>query len=295
MQADVGSFAGIAPVAIAEFSYEARYTYSRDVVQNDNILRIFPRSDGWQTNPVQRLSITPADYHVEYTDRFGNKVCRSSIVTAHRMLEIRVDGTADLVQRPGLAADLHMTAYSGRRDVDAECLAETSLVSPSALMAVASEAAADAVSVLEVVDAVVRWLHDHLRYERGYTSVASTAQDVLATGFGVCQDFAHAAAGMLRAVGVPARYVSGLMASQSGETHAWIEYYHLTEGWLPADPTRGQVTPFPADLLAFAVGRDYSDVPPVLGSFLSSGEAVLMEVNTSLSILPRDPTGRTAW
>ncbi len=293
MQANVGSFAEIAPVTTAEFSYEACYAYSRDVVQNDNVLRVFPRSDGGQTNPAYHISITPGDYHVEYDDRFGNRVRRSSIVAAHRTLEIRVNGTAELVERPGLVSDLPMALYWGREQVEAEYLAGTSLISPSALMGAALEASAGASSVLEIVDAVVGWLHDHIRYERGYTSVATQAQDVLSLGFGVCQDFAHVAAGMLRAIGVPARYVSGLMASQSGETHAWIEYYHLTEGWLPADPTRRKVTPFPDDLLAFAVGRDYSDVPPVSGSFLSSGQAMLMEVNTSLWIHRQDPTGCT--
>ena len=295
MQTDVGSITEIAPVTTASFSYEAFYAYSHDVIQNDNVLRIFPRSGGSQTNVQYYVFVSPSDYHVAYTDRLGNTVRRSNIIQVHRELEIRVNGTVDLAVQALFVADLPLELYRRQAPVESEFLAETALVSPSGLMGAAAEATGGAGLVLEAVDAVVQWLHGNIRYERGYTSVGTKAEDVLAAGFGVCQDFAHVAVGMLRAIGVPARYVSGLMASQTGETHAWIEFYHLTEGWLPADPTRKMVIPLPADLLTFAVGRDYSDVPPVSGSFLSSGEAVFMAVNTSLSILEKDvPDARDA-
>ena len=76
---------------------------------------------------------------------------------------------------------------------------------------------------------------------------------------------------MLRSLGIPARYASGLLTQQPGETHAWLEFMHPREGWLPADPTQGVVLETGSDYLKFAVGRDYSEVPPVSGSFLSRG------------------------
>ena len=78
---------------------------------------------------------------------------------------------------------------------------------------------------------------------------------------------------MLRALGIPSRYVSGLLTGEVGETHAWVEVRHPRRGWLAVDPTRGMLCPPPCDYIKLAVGRDYADVPPVAGSFLSRGAA----------------------
>ncbi len=99
----------------------------------------------------------------------------------------------------------------------------------------------------------------------------TTAADVLVSLRGVCQDQAHLGLAMLRALGIPARYVSGLLTRQPGETHAWIEFLHPHLGWLPAGPTRGVVIHIGTDYLKFGVGRDYSEVPSVSGSFVSRG------------------------
>jgi len=121
-------------------------------------------------------------------------------------------------------------------------------------------------TLLETVGRVTTWIYENVRYQRGNTSVNTNAADVLASMTGVCQDMAHLALAMLRAKGVPARYVSGLLTRQPGETHAWVEFLHPHQGWLPADPTRGVVAHTGTDYLKFAVGRDYSQVPPVSGT-----------------------------
>ena len=63
---------------------------------------------------------------------------------------------------------------------------------------------------------------------------------------GYCVHFASAATGLLRAAGVPARYVEGytLQVSSPEETvvreemaHAWVEYYVGGLGWVILDPT----------------------------------------------------------
>ena len=62
---------------------------------------------------------------------------------------------------------------------------------------------------------------------------------------GYCMHFANAAAVMLRALGVPARYVTGYCANvvdgkatvTSDNAHAWVEYYDSSIGWIPLDAT----------------------------------------------------------
>jgi hypothetical protein len=124
-----------------------------------------------------------------------------------------------------------------------------------------------------VLRATVDWVHHEIRYRRGATGVTTTAEQVLGTREGVCQDKTHLALGMLRALGIPCRYVSGLLTGQVGETHAWLEVLHPRSGWLAVDPTRGVYFPPARDYIKLAIGRDYSDVSPVVGSFRSKGAA----------------------
>lgn len=281
----MGRIAGVAPTIAASYRYQAQYAYSHDVIQNDNVLRIAAREGGAQSDVSAAVSITPPDAFVEYKDRFGNMVRRSTVTETHR--EMSVESSGDLrilAQRPD-APDLPMSVYRERIESGGAYLAETPLIKPAALADYAESAAAGADSLLQTIDAVVEWLHARIVYQRGHTSVFTTADQAIALGYGVCQDFSHAALGILRCLGVPCRYVSGLLATQEGETHAWIECLHPDAGWLSADPTRKRARPEPAELLAFAVGRDYTDVPPVTGSFVSAGQGGLVSVHSSVKIL----------
>jgi transglutaminase-like putative cysteine protease len=47
------------------------------------------------------------------------------------------------------------------------------------------------------------------------------------------------------------------------DTHAWVEAYVPSVGWLGLDPTHGQL--IGGAHVALAVGRDHSDVPPQRG------------------------------
>lgn len=95
---------------------------------------------------------------------------------------------------------------------------------------------------------------------------------------------------MLRALHVPCRYVSRLLTGQTGETHSWVEFIHPRQGWLGADPTRGVLLPPARDYVKLAVGRDYTDVSPVSGSFLSKGEATERAVITAVRLTGAEAT-----
>jgi transglutaminase-like putative cysteine protease len=89
----------------------------------------------------------------------------------------------------------------------------------------------------------------------------------------VCQDFAHLMLGMLRALGLPARYVSGYLLTQpppgqarllgADASHAWISVWCPVLGWVDLDPTNAVLPD--AGHVTLAVGRDYGDVTPLRG------------------------------
>ncbi len=106
-------------------------------------------------------------------------------------------------------------------------------------------------------------VHHFMAYEPGATSVSTTAAEAFDARSGVCQDFAHIMIAILRAHGIPARYVSGLAVGQ-GTTHAWAQAF-IDGAWHGYDPTRD--TRVDDTYLPLAVGRDWSDCPIERGSF----------------------------
>ena len=69
--------------------------------------------------------------------------------------------------------------------------------------------------VTAYTERMILYVRNQFGYDGGTTNVHSTVDDILTTGGGVCQDFAHLSIGLLRLAGVPARYVSGYLARSS--------------------------------------------------------------------------------
>ena len=96
----------------------------------------------------------------------------------------------------------------------------------------------------------------------------------------------------LRALGLPARYVSGYLRTVpppgqarlvgADQSHAWVGVWLGPEhGWVDVDPTNALVVQDGHVVLGW--GRDYSDVSPVRGVLLGGGEHSL---KVSVDIAP---------
>ena len=116
-------------------------------------------------------------------------------------------------------------------------------------------------------------IHRDFAYEPGVTDVGTPLAEVFRERRGVCQDFAHLMLGMLRALGLPARYVSGYLLTQpppgqarllgADASHAWVSVWCPVLGWVDLDPTNAVLPD--AGHVTLAVGRDYGDVTPLRG------------------------------
>ncbi len=285
MQTELGGPITVETIPV-HYVYVARYTYTDTVVQNDNFLRLSPFADDCQTPGPCSVATFPQGRQIQYPDRLGNAVHRVRVTTPHHELIIAATGQVSLNRRIVDAPDVILAGAEHGLEAQ-EFLTASRLADPTGVEDAAREACAGADTLLYCVNNVVHWIYANVRYERGLTSVNTTAADVLVSMRGVCQDQAHLCLAMLRALGIPARYVSGLLTRQPGETHAWVEFLHPNLGWLPADPTRGVVIDLGADYLKFGVGRDYSEVPPVSGSFISRGDGHL-DFTTAQCFFDRD-------
>jgi transglutaminase-like putative cysteine protease len=136
----------------------------------------------------------------------------------------------------------------------------------------------DTLSALKRLNNVIFGAFD---YEIGVTQVHSPIEQALCVRRGVCQDFAHIMIAIARGWGVPARYVSGYFyhrrqdKDRSGEdaTHAWVEAYLPSFGWVGFDPTNNIMAG--ERHIRAAVGRDYADVPPTRGTFKGDADSEL--------------------
>jgi transglutaminase-like putative cysteine protease len=90
-------------------------------------------------------------------------------------------------------------------------------------------------SGVDLVQAICDWIYENVEY--GVATVpTTTASEVLARRGGMCRDFAHLGVTFCRALGIPARYVSGYLPDVAiPETEPPLEDFHAWfETWLGA-------------------------------------------------------------
>ena len=133
--------------------------------------------------------------------------------------------------------------------------------------------------VMELVNQVMGRIHREFHYVPGATDTTTPLEKVLKQRQGVCQDFAHVMIAALRPLEIPVRYVSGYLETLpppgqvklqgADATHAWIEAFSPTTGWVGFDPTNNCLPG--GQHIKICHGRDYFDVQPLKGIFLGNG------------------------
>ena len=141
----------------------------------------------------------------------------------------------------------------------------------------------------EAAREIIKLVNSRISYQPGSTGVQTSAQEAWDARSGVCQDMAHVSVALLRAAGLPARYVSGYLHPDpkaepghavAGQSHAWAEYW--TGEWVPCDPT--SLAPVGERHVVLGRGRDYADVSPLRGIY-SGAPSVAMEVTVEVTRL----------
>jgi len=135
------------------------------------------------------------------------------------------------------------------------------------------------------VQAISQWVFENHIYQAGSTDGSSSTTDVLLQRAGVCRDFAHVAIALCRALGIPARYVSGYgIGVEPQDFHGFFEAY-LGDDWYLFDPTQMTVA---TGLVRIGFGRDAADA-----AFATLvGEAALIRKEVWVSVdgtLEQDP------
>lgn len=260
-----------------------RYEYRSPVVRSYNEARMTPAITPTQRPLAAAIETTPAAHQVTYRDYFGTVVHAFEVDDPHDQLLVSATSVTASDASPKKCPTPRWSEITDPHVQDAlsEYLGPTPTVPNDGELAAAAARAAGRADPADAIDSLLECCRHRLRYEPGTTQVSTSAADAWQARRGVCQDFAHVALALLRAVHIPARYVSGyLLAGDThvgrtvvGESHAWIEAYLGT--WCPYDPTSGlAVGP---GHIAVGFGRDYHDVPPLKGVY-QGGALAAMEV-----------------
>lgn len=146
-------------------------------------------------------------------------------------------------------------------------------------------------SILDAALELTKRIKAEFVYDPEATDSNTPAGTAFAQRRGVCQDFAHIMIIALRAIGLPAAYVSGYLRTLpppgkpklvgADATHAWVNLWCGPQlGWLGFDPTNGCRAN--SDHIFTAMGRDYADVAPVDGILVGgSGQHVRVAVDVT--------------
>lgn len=273
---------------ILSIEHSSHYRYSLASDGSLNEARMLPQSDRTQFVLERSLIVTPSAHVLGYQDYWGTLAHVFEVHQPHRELSIvarsRVQtGTATLPRDPS-------PPWQHYRDpIFDDTFAE--FLDPTALTLV--EDSDEVVNALELLlerpnpAEAAQWasdlVHERLTYEAGSTAVSTSASEAWSIRKGVCQDFAHLCIAFLRRLGIPARYVSGYYYPDQeesigevidAESHAWVEAW--IGSWLPLDPTNQVFEP--ERYVVIGRGRDYTDVPPLIGIYRGGGTST-MEVH----------------
>ena len=141
-----------------------------------------------------------------------------------------------------------------------------------------------------ILSGMTHGIRDAFSYRKRHEQGTQHPLDTLQTRCGTCRDFALLMIEALRRLGIAARFVSGYLFvpcdrahryAGGGSTHAWVQVYLPSAGWIEFDPTNGIVGT--RDLIRVAVARDPRQAIPLHGVYLGSADAYVgMEVGINV-------------
>ena len=265
------------------------------------VAHLLPRDTPRQRVAESVVDVTPEpSERDEHVDAFGNRVTQFGVHHPHDELVVEAvehrrrrrsdaDRRRRVVERRGRSRRSACGATMRSRSARSGRGRASSIVDRvgAELAAIAYGSFTPGRAIVEAAHDLCHRIFDEFTYDSTATDVSSPLADVLASRRGVCQDFAHLAAG------VPAldrarrtvrerlhrdrrrrRAVTALVGADA--SHAWCSIWTPSAGWIDFDPTNDH---FPTRRhVTVAWGRDYADVTPVRGVVIGPSRAQTLDV-----------------
>jgi transglutaminase-like putative cysteine protease len=274
-----------------EVTHETHYDYVPAVEIAQHMAYLQPLNTSGQELLMHTMDISPLPALMRQTqDVYGNTRSFFSLQSPHTQLRVTSHSVVQTAAQPlpDSSISWEQTRELFRYQSGASFNPATEFAYPSPYVprdleftSYARASFAPGTPVLAAAQNLMQRIYADFTYESQSTQVNTPALEALAQRKGVCQDFAHIMIACLRAMGLPARYVSGYLLTHpapgtvklrgSDASHAWISVYipdfPEEQRWCDLDPTNnrcGWHSPG-EDYVTLAIGRDFADVSPIRG------------------------------
>lgn len=258
------------------------YDYASPVTSSYNEARLTPRNDARQNVVLSRVETTPSTRSYRYTDYWGTVVTAFDLHAPHTGLEVVGSSVVETEASVLPEEEVSWEQLCGERVTDrfTEVLTASAYVPMHRPLRAVAAKLRKGRTPEQAARAAARWVHEEMSYVPGTTGVHTSAVQAWGERKGVCQDYAHLTLLLVRAMGIPSRYVSGYLHPRrsadvgetvAGQSHAWVEVW--TGGWWGLDPTND--VDVNEQHVTVGVGRDYHDVPPLKGIYSGGGSTAL--------------------
>lgn len=282
--------------------HKTRYRYNDMVSVCQNEAFLLPRETNFQHCVNSRLIISPMPALIrEHNDYFGNRVSYFAVQKPHSVLTVTATSIVETFpvnalpsSPPWEQARAQLLKSPNIQDIEARefGLASEMTQANPALVEFAQLSFTAGRPLLDAAHDLSARIYQEFSYDPQFTTIVTPLSEVLKHRRGVCQDFAHLAIACVRALGLPARYVSGYLETLpppgqpklqgADASHAWFAVYLPGHGWFDFDPTNDQL--LTQQYITTAWGLDYSNVAPLRGVIFGGGEHQL-EVSVDVTRL----------
>lgn len=238
-------------MAFLNYEYKMTIRYSTPVDRCYFTIKSIPLDDFRQRSIAYEIGLSPKTRYSESEDSFDNIQIIGSEMMPHDEFVFSIKGLVE-TNPSNISGGINSSKVGMYKYPHGKCIAGDKL---TAYKNSIEEDVNKCVDNKEKCKKIMNLIYEKMSYEKGNTSIETTAEEAFELGRGVCQDYAHIYITLLRMFGIPARYVCGLIVGE-GESHAWVEAV-CHENFVAFDPTHNiEVTD---EYIKLGVGRDATD------------------------------------
>ena len=286
--------------------HKTEYRYDRPVAFGEHRIMLRPR-DGHDLRVLRgTLEIAPQPMSLRWIhDVFGNSVAiatfdvRSETLTFTSTATVEHNPAEEFALTPDDAAYFYPFRYSDEEFPDLVHFIRPQYGDPDGDLTAWALDFLDAdgpTPTFKILSGMTHGIRRAFKYRKRHEHGTQHPLDTLQTQSGTCRDYALFMIEALRQLGIAARFVSGYIFIPGdrahgyvggGNTHAWVQVYLPSAGWIEFDPTNGIVGT--RDLVRVAVARDPGQAIPLHGTYLGSADAYVgMEVSINVVSVNED-------
>jgi transglutaminase-like putative cysteine protease len=280
--------------------HKTEYRYTHPVAFGEHRIMLRPR-DGHDLRVLSGdLDITPEPASLRWIhDVFGNSVAIASFDTRAKTLCFSNTVTVEhnpaeaFALTPDDAAYFYPFVYNDEEFPDLVQFITPQYGDPEGELSAWARTFLDAegtTPTFHILSGMTHGIRQSFTYRKRHEQGTQHPLDTLQNKSGTCRDYALFMIEALRRLGIAARFVSGYIFIPGdrahgyvggGNTHAWVQAYLPSAGWIEFDPTNGIVGT--RDLVRVAVARDPRQAIPLHGTYMGSADAFVgMEVSINV-------------